>query len=41
MEGKNTGNGSDQAWDERAFSSQVVEWAIAVADETGASVAHP
>ena len=38
---QDTGNGSGQGWDERAFSSQVAEWAIAVGDETGASVAHP
>ena len=37
MEGK-TGNGSGQGWDERAFSVQVAS--IAVAGETGASVAH-
>ena len=38
---QDTGNGSGQGWDERAFSAQVAEWAIAVAGETGASVAHP
>ena len=38
---QDTGNGSGQGWDERAFSAQVAEWAIAVGDETGASVAHP
>ena len=37
---QDTGNGSGQGWDERAFSAQVAEWAIAVAGETGASVAH-
>ena len=29
-----------QRWDERAFSAQVAEWPIAVAGETGASVAR-
>ena len=38
---QDTGNGSGQGWDERAFSAQVAEWAIAVGGETGASVAHP
>ena len=38
---QDTGNGSGQGWDKRAFSAQVAEWAIAVGDETGASVAHP
>ena len=38
---QDTGNGSDQGWDERAFSAQVAERPIAVAGETGASVAHP
>ena len=38
---QDTGNGSGQGWDERAFSAQVAAWAIAVAGETGASVAHP
>ena len=38
---QDTGNGSREGWDERAFSVQVAEWAIAVGDETGASVAHP
>ena len=38
---QDTGNGSGQGWDERAFSAQVAEWPIAVAGETGASVAHP
>ena len=38
---QDTGNGSGQGWDERTFSAQVAEWAIAVAGETGASVAHP
>ena len=37
---QDTGNGSGQGWDERAFSAQVAEWPIAVAGETGASVAH-
>ena len=37
---QDTGNGSGQGWDERAFSAQVAEWAIAVGGETGASVAH-
>ena len=37
---QDTGNGSGQGWDERAFSAQVAEWAIAVAGETRASVAH-
>ena len=37
---QDTGNGSGQGWDERAFSAQVAEWAIAVAGETGVSVAH-
>ena len=37
---QDTGNGSGQGWDERAFSAQVAERAIAVAGETGASVAH-
>ena len=37
---QDTGNGSGQGWDERAFRAQVAEWAIAVAGETGASVAH-
>ena len=38
---QDTENGSGQGWDKRAFSAQVAEWAIAVGDETGASVAHP
>ena len=38
---QDTGNGSGQGWDERAFSAQVAEWPLAVADETGALVAHP
>ena len=38
---QDTGNGSGQGWDERAFSAQVAEWPIAVGDESGASVAHP
>ena len=38
---QDTGNGSGQGWDERAFSAQLAEWPIAVAGETGASVAHP
>ena len=38
---QDTGNGSGQGWDERAFSAQVAAWPIAVAGETGASVAHP
>ena len=38
---QDTGNGSGQGWDERAFSAQVAERPIAVAGETGASVAHP
>ena len=37
---QDTGNGSGQGWDERAFSAQVAERPIAVAGETGASVAH-
>ena len=37
---QDTGNGNGQGWDERAFSAQVAEWPIAVAGETGASVAH-
>ena len=37
---QDTGNGSGQGWDERAFSAQVAAWPIAVGDETGASVAH-
>ena len=38
---QDTGNGSGEGWDEHAFSAQVGEWPIAVADETGALVAHP
>ena len=38
---QDTGNGSRQGWDERAVGAQVAEWPLAVADETGASVAHP
>ena len=41
MEGKTQETAAAQGWDERAFSAQVAEWAIAVAGETGASVAHP
>ena len=37
---QDTGNGSGQGWDERAFGAQVAERPIAVAGETGASVAH-
>ena len=35
---QDTGNGSGQGWDERAFSAQVAEWPIAVAGETGSRV---
>ena len=40
MEGKTQETAAAQGWDERAFSAQVAERAIAVAGETGASVAH-
>ena len=38
---QDTGNGSREGWDERAVGAQVAEWPLAVADETGALVAHP
>ena len=38
---QDTGNGSGQGWDERAFSAQVAEWPIAVASETGGSRRTP
>ena len=40
MEGKTQETAAAKAGDERAFSAQVAEWPIAVAGETGASVAH-
>ena len=37
---QDTGNGSSEGWDERAFGAEMADWPIAVGDETGASVAH-